>query len=360
MNLAPLKIGDLTVDWPVMLAPMAGLTDAAMRSICREHHCGLTFTEVVSSEGVIRGWARTMHFLKILEGERPVAAHIYGSEPDRLAKAAEVIESLGSFDFIDINSGCPVRKIVGAGAGAALIRTPDKIHEIVKAVKSAVSLPVTVKTRIGFSRDDMNIVETVQAIEAAGGAAVFIHARFAENNRASEVDWDALALAKESCSIPVIGNGGINVAEDVSTMLERTGVDGVMIGRAACGNPGIFDQVHCMLKNLRFKPHEPAEHKALVLDHLRRLIEHGFILTRRGRKRQITPEQYAVSRFRPHLYMYFRNCRGVTELGRRLNDMKTVADVASAIDAMPATAGRRWRLFNSPQSKRGRPKRDVL
>lgn len=328
----PLHIGELVVESPVMLAPMAGLTDAAMRHTCRLHHCGLGFTEVVNSEGIVRRRARTMHLLETCEGERPVAAHIYGSKPDVMAEAAAIIESLQKFDVVDINCGCPVRKIVGKGAGAALIKNPEKIGQIVRAVKTAVSIPVTVKTRIGFTTDNINVCETVQAVQETGGDAIIIHARAAENKHSGEADWEVLAVAKAASTIPVIGNGGIEAACDALDMLSETGVDGVMIGRAAQGNPWIFDEINCLLQGKPYRPHTPEEHKATIMEHLQRLVELEQIAFKSRKKRKMAPEQYAVCQFRPHLYTYCSGYKGVTELGRSLNAMRTVESVAEAID----------------------------
>ena len=332
MKLQPFLIGSLTINPPVMLAPMAGYTDSVFRSICRRYNCPVTMTEVVNAEGTIRSGHQTLHLLETSPDERPLGAHIYGADPERLALAAAIIEKMNRFDFIDINCGCPVPKIVRKGAGAALMKSPEKIGLIVRTVKAAVSLPVTVKTRIGWSPDKMNIHEVAQAVEEGGGSAIFIHARFASRRHSGEADWDALARIKSERSIPVIGNGGVSCADDVFRMLDQTRVNGVMIGRAAVGNPWLFDEIYCRANNRPWSKHSLEEHRTIIMDHLEKLVllkqkEHRY------RKKGGTPvDQAAALHFRAHLHQYLRGFRGWPDVRRHLNTMNNIEDINKAVD----------------------------
>ncbi len=332
MKLQPLILGTLVIDLPVVLAPMAGYTDYVFRSICRKHHCPLTLTEVVNAEGTIRQGRQTLNLLETDPGERPVGAHIYGADPDRLALAAAIIEKMNRFDFIDINCGCPVPKIVRKGAGAALMGNPDKIKQIVNTVKTAVSLPVTVKTRIGLSPDKKNIHEVARAVEEGGGSAIFIHARFASQRHNGTADWETLARVKSERSIPVIGNGGISCPDDVFRMIDQTGVDGVMIGRAAVGNPWLFDEIFCRATGRPWTGHSTEEHRTVIKEHLEELV----LLKQkelRYRKKSATPaDQAAALHFRAHLHQYLRGFRGWPEVRSQLNTMHRVEDILKAVD----------------------------
>ena len=328
----PLKLGGLSVSPPVVLAPMAGYTDTALRSLCREYGCGMVMTEVVNAEAIVHGSRRTMHLLETGPGERPVGAHIYGSEPSVMAEAAATIEKLGRFDFVDINAGCPVRKIVARGGGVALMARPEAIKEIVAAVRQAVSLPVTVKTRLGLSADRANISEVAQAVEEGGAAAVMIHARLASDKHSGPADWEALARVKRERSIPVVGNGGIEKAEDAVAMLARTGVDAAMIGRAAVGNPWIFRDAARLCEGNPSVPHSLQEHREVILEHFRRVLalkrkEHEF---RRRPGRDV--EEAAVLHFRPHLHRFLSGFRSAAVVRRRLNTLRSMADLRDVID----------------------------
>jgi len=329
---APLKIGNLVIDPPVMLAPMAGYTDSAFRSLCRKYKCSITFTEVVSAEGASRGGAQTLHLLETAPGERPIGAHIYGANPEALAAAAVLIEKMNRFDLIDINCGCPVPKIVRKGAGSALMRSPEKIELIVRTVKAAVSLPVTVKTRIGLSPDKMNISEVAHAIEAGGASAITIHARFASKRHSGDADWQALAKIKSERSIPVIGNGGISNVDDVFRMISETGVDGVMIGRAAVGNPWIFQETYSRFNDIPWTPHSLEEHRSIIFEHLEQLIQLKHKERRFRRKNSLTVDQAAVLHFRAHLHQYLRGFRGWPDVRRNLNTMHQIEEVKKAVD----------------------------
>jgi len=331
MRITPLQIGDLTVPVPVCLAPMAGYTRAPFRAICRRFHCGLVFTEMVTAEGIVRRQPKTMHYLETVAEERPVGAHIYGSNPDSLARAAQVVESLGRFDLIDVNCGCPVPKVTRKGAGVALMRKPDKVRMIVEAVSQAVSLPVTIKTRLGLSRELFNISEVAQAAEEGGARAIFVHARLASARHSGPADLDALRRIKAERGIPVVGNGGIRQARYASEMMEQTGVDAVMIGQAALGNPWIFEQTYCLWSGRPYSPPTAAERKAVIAEHLNRLHDLVAHVDQFRRRRRYTAEQAACHKFRGHLAKYLAGVRGARKLRRRLMKMESIDAVIEAV-----------------------------
>ena len=332
MNITPLKIGDLTIPVPLCLAPMAGYTRSPFRAICRRFHCGLVFTELVTAEGIVRRQPKTMQYLEAVPEERPIAAHIYGSNPDSLAGAARVIESLGRFDVIDVNCGCPVRKVTRRGAGVALMQEPAKIRAIVQAVSQAVSLPVTVKTRLGISRETENISEVAQAVEEGGASALFLHARFASDQHRGPADLGALKRIKEERSIPVIGNGGITQARHASAMVEQTGVDGVMIGRAAIGNPWIFEEIYCLWSGRSYNPPSDEERRAVIAEHLDRLYDLVLVRDRFRKLRRQTTAEATCRKFGGHLAKYLAAKQGARNLQKHLVEMDSIEALIAAVD----------------------------
>ena len=332
MKIAPLRIGELLVDVPLLLAPMAGYTRLPFRTICKRLGCRLAFTEVVAAEGIVRRSPQTLRFLESLPEERPVAAHIYGSKPDSLAGAAQIVESLGRFDLIDINCGCPVSKIMCKDAGVALMREPDKIRAIVQAVSWAVSLPVTVKTRLGISRELFNISEVAHAIEEGGASAIFLHARFASDKHSGPADLETLERIKKERSIPVIGNGGITEARHAIDMLQQTGVDGVMVGRAAIGNPWIFEEIYSLWTGKPYHPPSREECREVIAEHLHRLYELTMVENRARKPRRQATERDVCRRFRGHLVAYLSGMRGLRNLRKHLMEMDSMEAVMAAVD----------------------------
>ncbi len=248
MQLKPLTFGRVKIDFPVVLAPMAGYTDAAMRTLCLEQGAGAVYTELTSAEGIRRDSAKTFQVLEAAKGEHPIAGHIFGRDPQAMAEAAKYVEQTGIFDWIDINCGCPVKKVVSRGAGAALLKDLPLMSEIIKRVKGAVSLPVSVKTRIGFNNDSADHLEIARMVEESGADMIAVHARLAKNFHGGDPDWEKLGEMKQQLSMPIIGNGGIFEPADASRMVKASGVDGVMIGRGAIGNPWIFGEIKAELR----------------------------------------------------------------------------------------------------------------
>lgn len=334
MTVKPLTIGGLILDPPIVLAPMAGYTDVAFRPLCRRFGCAMTYTEVVNVSGILHRNSRTLCMLDVDPAERPLVAHLYGADPAVMADAARYVEQLGRFDTIDINCGCPVRKIVAKGAGAALMKDPAKIGRIVAAVRAAVSLSVTVKTRIGLTPERINIEDTLRAVQESGGAAIAIHARPASQVHSGPADWRVLALAKSKASIPVIGNGGVNRPEDAIAMLRETGVDGVMVGRAAVGNPWFFEEVSALLAGREPRKHDLAEHRRIVMEHLLRVVDMKRLAAKLRRKKGLRAEETAVLHFRGHLHRYLAGFPRWPEVRRNLNTMHLEEQVTAAIETV--------------------------
>ncbi|GEM_PF-120189 len=333
MLLKPLQFRNVTIDFPVVLAPMAGYTDAAFRSVCKEHGAGACWTEVTSAEGIRRDSQKTFQFLKVSELDHPIAGHIFGKSVEAMVEAAQYIEKLGCFDWIDLNCGCPVRKAVRRGAGAALMKEPEQIGEIVRAVKAAVALPVSVKTRIGFSPAFPDHLAIAKIVEDAGADMISVHARYACDFHKGDADWEKLREIKQTLNIPVIGNGGLDTPEDAPAMLKATGVDGVMIGRGAVGNPWIFEQCRAALAGEPAAVPTLAERREVIETHLLHLVEMtASTAVGRRRKAQYDPEQGACMHFRPHLAQYLKGLRGRRELLQQLNEMKTVETIMAAVD----------------------------
>ncbi|HBA84562.1 MAG TPA: tRNA dihydrouridine synthase DusB [Verrucomicrobia bacterium] len=351
MKLQPLHIGQLKIEFPVFLAPMAGYTDYAFRSICVEHGAGSTLTEMVNAMGIVRRQPRTLHILETLPAERPVGAHIYGSDPSVMADAAAFIESLNCFDFIDINGGCPVPKIMRRGDGAGLLKNPARMAEVVRAIRQAVRLPITVKTRIGLSAQACNISEVAQGIEEAGADAIFLHARFANVRHAGAANWDLLARIKAERKIPVIGNGGIAVAADIARMIQATGVDGVMIGRAALGNPWIFQQCRALSDEQIATYPSPAEKRAVIVTHLERLTRLTEMEMVYRKKMRQPASTAACLTFRAHIVRYARGFAGFRELATNLQNLETIEKLMDMVDHVLTT---QWRRSSQPVDPQGR------
>jgi len=234
-----MKIGNVVIPHPVVLAPMAGTTDMPFRRLVKGLGCGLICTEMISDQGLLHNNENTNKMLEFHEEERPISMQIFGSEPESMARAAKIVASTG-VDIVDINMGCPTPKIVKNGEGAALMRNPMLAYDIIRAVVEAVDQPVTVKIRKGWDEYCVNAVEMARLAEQAGAMAIAVHGRTREQFYAGRADWQIIAQVKDAVAIPVIGNGDIRSPQDAKSMMEMTGCDAVMIGRAAQGNPWIF------------------------------------------------------------------------------------------------------------------------
>ncbi len=270
MKIANIDLGDK----PVMLAPMEDVTDASFRLICKEMGCDLTYTEFVSADALIRNIAATTRKLEINPAERPTAIQIYGREPEVMAQAARIAAEARP-DFIDINFGCPVKKVAGKGAGAGLLRDVPKLLEITRAVVNAVDQPVTVKTRLGWDHDSKIIDTLALQLQDCGISALTIHGRTRSQLYSGEADWEAIARVKAlpDLEIPVIGNGDICTPEQLVKAFEYSGVDGIMVGRASIGAPWIFHDMKQTMLHGSFTPLTPVQKLDLLRRQIRESIE---------------------------------------------------------------------------------------
>lgn len=293
-----LKIGDIEMKNQVVLAPMAGVCNPAFRLIAKEFGTGLVCAEMVSGKAIVHGNRRTQEMLFVDEREKPLSLQIFGGDRDSLVEAAKVVDKQTNADIIDINMGCPAPKVTKIDAGARWLLDSNKIYEMVAAVVDAVDKPVTVKMRTGWDSDHIFAVENAQAVERAGGKAVSIHGRTREQLYTGHADWDIIKQVKESVSIPVIGNGDVVTPEDARRMLDQTGVDGVMIGRGALGNPWMLYRTIEYLKTGELLPEPTAEEKIrIAILHMDRLIA-------------LRGEAVAVREVRKHLAWYLKGLKG--------------------------------------------------
>ena len=251
------KIGDVVIDNQVCLAPMAGITDSAFTSIVKELGCGLIYTEMISDKAIMYNNKKTLALLYFTDQERPIVVQIFGNDLESFTYAAKYVYEKVKPDIIDINLGCPVPKVaVRSQAGAALLKNPNRIYELVKAVVESVPCPVTVKMRSGWDAKTINAVEVAKLCEKAGAKAICIHPRTRSQGYSGKADWNIIKAIKESVTIPVIGNGDIKSAEDAKRMLDMTGCDAIMVGRGVLGNPWLIQKIVTYLEtgNIIAKP----------------------------------------------------------------------------------------------------------
>ena len=305
-----MQIGEIKLAAPLALAPMAGITDLPFRLICRRLGCGMTVSEMVSAKGLLYKNVKTTEMLRIDDGERPTAIQLFGSVPEELAEAARMVEASGA-DMIDFNMGCPVPKIVNNGEGSALMKQPQLAHDILAAMVKAVKIPVTVKFRAGWDDSSRNAVEIAKAVEAAGVSAVAVHGRTRQQFYEGKADWGIIAEVKQAVKVPVFGNGDIFTVEDGLRMLAQTGVDGLMIGRGADGNPWLFRELAAVLRGEE-RPAAPSlqERLAQAAEHLDMLIDY------KG-------EHISVKEMRRHISAYLKGLPHAAEFRGRFHKVDT-------------------------------------
>lgn len=315
--LKPIQIGSCHVEFPVMLAPMAGVSDLAFRILCHRQGAGLVCTEMVSAKAIYYKNKGTDELMMSEPEERPLMLQLFGSDPELMAAMAAQVED-GPWDIIDVNMGCPVPKVVKNGDGSALLQDIPRIEAIVSAMTQAVKKPVTVKIRKGFGLEDECAAEAARAAEAAGAAAITVHGRTREQFYSGQADWSAIRRVKEAVKIPVFGNGDISSAQDATRMLLETGVDGIAIGRGAKGNPWLFEEIRSYLQNGTIPP-RPDAHEVgnMILQHLALELKYK-------------PEHVAVREMRKHVAWYTAGLPGSAALRRQVNEIET----ASALEEM--------------------------
>ena len=316
-----LKIGNVTLEQNIILAPMAGVTDLPFRLLCKEQGCGLTVTEMVSAKAILYHNRNTEELLRTEPAEQPVAVQLFGSDPAIMAEiAAQVAE--GPYAIIDVNMGCPVPKIVKNGEGSALMRDPQKAQAVLAAMVKAVKKPVTVKFRKGFDEGSVNAVEFAKMAESCGVAAVAGHGRTREQYYSGKADWEIIRKVKEAVKIPVIGNGDIFTAEDGRRMLEETGCDGIMAARGAKGNPWIFRELAQYLETGKM-PERPtlAERQEMILRHGRMLADY------KG-------EQAAMREMRGHMAWYTKGMPRSASLRNQINQVESLEDMERLISSI--------------------------
>lgn len=269
-----LKIGNAVLPNPLILAPMAGVTDLPFRLLCREQGAGLVCMEMISAKAVAFRNRNTEKLMQTVPGESPVSLQLFGSDPDVISETAKEIEER-PFDILDLNMGCPVPKIVGNGEGSALMKNPKLVEQIVARTVRAVKKPVTVKIRKGFDESHVNAVEIARIAEASGAAAVAVHGRTREQYYSGKADWEIIRKVKEAVRIPVIGNGDVDSPQQAERLLAETGCDGIMIGRAARGNPWLFHQIRAYLETGVMEPRPGFDEvRQMMLRHARMQIDY--------------------------------------------------------------------------------------
>ena len=309
-----LKIGNMELACSCILAPMAGVSDLPFRLLCREQGADLVCMEMVSAKAIAYHNRNTEKLMQIDPSEHPVSLQLFGSEPDLMAEIAKEIEER-PFDILDINMGCPVPKIVGNGEGSALMKDPKLASRIISRVAGAVKKPVTVKIRKGFDDDHVNAVEIARIAESCGAAAIAVHGRTREQYYSGKADWDIIRQVKEAVSIPVIGNGDVDSPQKAKAMLEETGCDGVMIGRAARGNPWIFHQVRAYLEEGRLEPRPSLEEiYTMMLRHARMQVEYKGDYT-------------GIREMRKHISWYTAGLPHSAKLRARINSVESLEEM---------------------------------
>lgn len=317
-----MKIGNVNIENPVALGPMAGVTDLTFRLICKELRCGIVFTEMVSAKGIYYNDDKTKQLMRIEEKERPVALQIFGSDPDIMAEVAMRINK-HNHDILDINMGCPTPKIVKNGDGSALSKNPKLIGRIVKSVVHASNKPVTVKIRTGWDDDSINAVEVAKVIEDNGAKAISIHGRTREQFYTGKANWEIIKNVKEAVSIPIFGNGDVFSVEDAKRMKESTNCDGIMIARGAQGNPWIFNRVTEYLKTGEILPPPTTKEKVdMSKKHLYMLIEN------KG-------EYVAIREMRKHCAWYLKGIKNSAKARNKINTATSAEMIEKFLDEIP-------------------------
>lgn len=314
------KFGTVTTPNNIFLAPMAGVTDLPFRLICKRFGCGMVYTEMVSAKGLLYENDKTNLLLQVEKEEHPVGAQLFGSDPRIVSEMAkQVAES--DVDFIDINMGCPAPKITKNGEGSALLKNPQLIGEIVYQTAKVLDKPLTVKIRKGFDDENINAIEVAKIIEQAGAAMITLHGRTREQFYSGHADWDIIKEVKQAIGIPLVGNGDIKSPEDAKRMMAYTGCDAVMIGRAAQGNPWLFQRTLHYLETGECLPEPTLEERIpIILDHAEMLVNYKGSFT-------------GIREMRSHLTSYIKGIHGASEFRRKLTTVTTIDEIKYLLEA---------------------------
>lgn len=315
------KIGDVQINNPFVLAPMAGVTDLPFRKLCKEQGAGLICMEMVSAKAISFHNKNTEALMEIDKCENPVSMQLFGSEPELMARVAAEIEER-PFDILDINMGCPVPKVVNNGEGSALLKNPELIVKIVKSVSSAIKKPLTVKVRIGFENEPVDIVEIAKRVEDAGAAAIAVHGRTRQQYYSGTADWDTIRRVKEAVTIPVIGNGDVDSPEKAEALIKETGCDGVMVGRAVRGNPWLFRELNHYFETGEKLPRPSVEEvREMILRHARMQID-------------LKGEFTGIREMRKHVAWYTAGMRHSAALRRETNLVNSYEELEQLLSRM--------------------------
>ncbi len=335
---APLDIGGVKLENRLVMAPMAGYTNLPFRTLVKAHGAGMVATEMVSSQALVRRHQKTYDLMRNDAAEKPVSIQLFGADPAQMGEAAAMVEEAGA-DIVDLNCGCPVKKITKNQAGSSLLRYPERAHEIVSAMVRAVRIPVTVKMRTGWDTVERNSAEVfARAVEDAGAKAITVHGRTRQAMFSGAVDLDAIARVKRAVRVPVLGNGSILSPQDAIAMIRRTGVDALMIGRGAVGNPWIFSRLLGWLKTGELPaPPGLAEKKNMAIRHL-------------GLLREVLGERLAVFHSRKHLPAYTKGLRGGSAMRERVNRMEDMDAVLREVEAFFDNLALRTRMVRAGES----------
>lgn len=315
------KIGNVNIEHPIALGPMAGVTDLPFRVLCKEQGCGLMYTEMVSAKALYYKNANTYSLMEVDESEHPIALQLFGSDPDIIAGEAAKLES-GPFDIFDLNMGCPVPKVVNNGEGSALMKNPALVREILTKLVKAVNKPVTIKIRRGYTVESENAVEIAKIAEDCGVAAIAVHGRTRSQFYEGQADWNCIRRVKSAVSIPVIGNGDVRGAKDAKRMMDETGCDMVMIARAARGNPWIFREVASYLETGVIPPRPTREE---IID---TILRHADMMV------EVKGEYIAIQEMRKHVSWYTTGMPGSAHLRRSINQTESLEEMKKLVKGL--------------------------
>jgi tRNA-dihydrouridine synthase B len=330
------KITDIPIAHPVALAPMAGMTDTAFRRLVkRKGGCGLVVTEMVSSEGLVRGIDRTLEYAEYTEEERPISVQIFGGDPRVMADAAQVVESMGA-DIVDVNMGCPVPKIAKHNAGCSLMREPEHAASVIRAMTNAVRIPVTVKMRAGWNEHEINAPTLARMVQDAGAAALAVHGRTAAQSYSGDSDWRLIARVASEVSIPVFGSGDCIEASQIMSRLQESGVAGVLVGRGALRNPWIFAQAAAIARGEAPPPVSLHDRGQFLLDYVDLLLKErvneaaGFRHVAPGAEAIAPPaaargrERWVINKLRALGSWYSKGLEGGSQLRTAVNSAESI------------------------------------